>query len=97
MYHVLTFYSTYQAIKFESIYKNSQINITLMPVPREISSSCGIAAKITDLHKEEELKEVVQNSSKQGVEIEGLYFMQQKNKKNHVQKLSGKFPLEKTR
>lgn len=86
MYHVLTFYSTYQAIKFESIYKNSQINLTLMPVPREISSSCGIAAKITGMQIEG-LAEVVHDSKEQGVEVEGVYLVRQADKKKHVEKL----------
>lgn len=48
-YFVITFPSVHHAIKLESKLKvNDDISIRLVPVPREISSSCGVAAKINN-------------------------------------------------
>lgn len=44
-YCVITFYSTYMALQFERTAKKQDINTTLIPVPRQISSSCGLAGK----------------------------------------------------
>ncbi|NMA55058.1 MAG: DUF3343 domain-containing protein [Firmicutes bacterium] len=46
---LVTFPSTHQALKFERCFKSEGFNFQLMPVPRQISSSCGLAAKVTDL------------------------------------------------
>lgn len=86
MFYLITFYSTYHAIKFESIHKGSGINITLMPVLREISSSCGIAAKIINID-EDQLESILKKSAKYGTEIEGVYTVKQENRKNIVDEL----------
>ena len=44
-YYVATFYSTSQALRFEKIMKSNGQQVTMIPVPRIISSSCGIAAR----------------------------------------------------
>lgn len=44
---VVTFPSTYWALKFEKMVKEIELPINMIPVPREISSSCGLAAKIS--------------------------------------------------
>ncbi len=46
MVYLITFPSTHQALNFEKNFKSSGLSFTLRPVPREISSSCGIAAQI---------------------------------------------------
>ncbi|UNC91887.1 DUF3343 domain-containing protein [Candidatus Contubernalis alkaliaceticus] len=45
-YYVATFYSTNYALKCEKILKNSSVNIKLIPVPRQVSSNCGLAARM---------------------------------------------------
>jgi hypothetical protein len=48
-YFVVTFPSVHHAIKTESKLKGkADFIIRLVPVPREISSSCGVAAKINN-------------------------------------------------
>lgn len=45
IYCVITFYSTNYALEFEKKLKSLSIDVSLMPIPRQISSSCGTAAK----------------------------------------------------
>lgn len=45
-YGVFTFISTSQALKAERVLKNASANFLIMPTPREISTSCGLAIKV---------------------------------------------------
>ncbi len=45
-YGILTFYSTHLTLRFEQVTKEKNIPHRLIPVPREISSSCGIAGRV---------------------------------------------------
>ena len=47
-YYVATFYSTSQALRFERLMQGKGQQVTMIPVPRIISSSCGIAARFTE-------------------------------------------------
>lgn len=42
----VTFYSHYGAIQFKKALEARGISVTLMPVPRFLSSSCGTCARI---------------------------------------------------
>jgi hypothetical protein len=44
-YYIVTFETTHHALKFEKALKGKSIPLTLLPVPRRLSSSCGIAAR----------------------------------------------------
>jgi hypothetical protein len=46
MEYTVTFFTHSGAIKFERLMKQKCMDVTLMPVPRKLSSNCGIAAKI---------------------------------------------------
>ncbi|WP_026476122.1 DUF3343 domain-containing protein [Alkaliphilus transvaalensis] len=45
-YCVVTFHSTYHALNFEKVMLENGILTKLMPVPRQVSTSCGTAAEI---------------------------------------------------
>lgn len=45
-YCVVTFHITQHALIFERLMNEKGIDIKLMPAPRQVSSSCGTAAKI---------------------------------------------------
>ncbi len=49
---IITFHSTVQAMKLETIAKNAQIQGRLIPVPREITAGCGLAFSATPTEKE---------------------------------------------
>ncbi|MBE6083454.1 MULTISPECIES: DUF3343 domain-containing protein [Tissierellales] len=55
-YCVITFHNIQEALSFESEMKKEHISIKLMPVPRQVSSSCGTAARIPCEIREEILK-----------------------------------------
>ena len=44
---LITFYSTFHAIRFEKAMRESGYEPFSIPVPREISTSCGIAVRCT--------------------------------------------------
>lgn len=50
---IATFDTTHNALRFEKSLKENEIKLTVMPVPREISASCGLAVKflLEDYHK----------------------------------------------
>ena len=55
-YFVITFPSVHHAMAFEDRLKNSPIKFRLIPVPRQISASCGVAAKVQHMNQEELLQ-----------------------------------------
>ncbi len=49
-YYVITFHSTFAALQFEKTTKDQSWPIRLVPVPRQISSSCGLAMRVSPSH-----------------------------------------------
>jgi len=43
--YIAVFFTHLGAIKFDRFCKQEKINCTLMPVPRALSTSCGVGAK----------------------------------------------------
>ena len=60
-YYLLTFESTHAAISTEKLLKPAEV--TIMPVPRFISASCGISVRIRP-EKKEYAEEIFRESSK---------------------------------
>jgi len=74
---LFTFHSTHLALEFERTLKSEDIFVKLIPVPRKISSSCGLAGKI----KEDELTEIKNICDKKNIEYEEIYkVFEDKNK-----------------
>lgn len=46
IYYVITFQNTHGAISGESILKNNNIKVEIMPTPTIITKSCGISIKV---------------------------------------------------
>ena len=59
-YYLLTFESTHAAISTEKLLKPAEV--TIMPVPRFISASCGISVRIRP-DKREEAEQMIRESS----------------------------------
>jgi hypothetical protein len=66
---VVIFYSTSAAIRTESLAKKQQIEVKLIPVPRHLSSDCGICLSFytDDLGK---IKDIL---SKNNIEFDAIY------------------------
>ncbi|MBV7275789.1 DUF3343 domain-containing protein [Clostridium thailandense] len=47
-YYILTFENTHGAISAESVLKEENIKIEIMPTPTNITKSCGISIKLSD-------------------------------------------------
>ena len=66
---IFTFYSTHLALAFERELKNKKIDVKITPVPRQISSSCGLSGRINDQDLEK-VKEVCVDNE---IEYEDIY------------------------
>ena len=69
-YYLLTFESTHAAISTEKLLKPAEV--TIMPVPRFISASCGISVRIKP-EKREEAEAIFRESSKLSLEDYAYY------------------------
>lgn len=66
---VFTFYSTHLALEFEKILKEEEYQVKLIPVPRQISSSCGLAGRVS----EDDIEVIKDLCSKKEIEFENVY------------------------
>jgi hypothetical protein len=77
---VATFHSVHEALHFEKIIKAEGLELQLVPVPREISSSCGIAAKFSP-----ELRPQIEDiADREQLEIDGVYVLEEKARKKNI-------------
>jgi len=76
-YCVVTFHVTQHALIFEKLMQEKNIEVKLMPVPRQVSSSCGTAAKIP-CELELDIKKIC---ALENVPIDEFYRIE--NKKGH--------------
>ncbi len=70
-YAVVLVYSTGHALKAEKIVKERGIACKLIPVPRHLSSDCGVCLRIPAGHKEA----VEQALQAAGVEIDAFHLI----------------------
>ena len=63
-YYLAVFNSTHHAIKFEKELKEAGFLVSIIPVPREIAASCGLAAKF-ELDKYDDICKTVELNSLQ--------------------------------
>jgi len=67
---LVTFHATSAAMRCEKICQQSELDAHLRPVPRDISSSCGLALEVNEVVLCD-LKETLNNSD---IDVEALYF-----------------------
>jgi hypothetical protein len=68
-YAVVLVYSTSHALRAEKVLAGAEIPCKLIPVPRHISSNCGICVRV----RQDDHKSARQALEDAGVEIEGIY------------------------
>ncbi len=66
---VLTFYSTHLALYAEKLAKEAGLKGKLMPVPRQLSSSCGLCLRLPEIEVDRALY-LLEHS---GVEVDGVH------------------------
>ncbi|NLM06947.1 MAG: DUF3343 domain-containing protein [Tissierellia bacterium] len=85
MYYILTFDSTSNAIQAEAAFKKAEIPQKTIPVPREISSSCGLAIRFMPEDKDRVYKELIEGEK---ISISTIYeFKKDESGNNLVEKL----------
>ena len=67
--YIFTFNSTHHALMFEKAANENNSNIIIMPVPRSIASSCGLAVKFS----QENYEEIVEMVKNKGLSYADLY------------------------
>jgi len=68
-YSVVIFYSTSAAIRAESLAKKDELIVKLIPVPRNLSSDCGICLQFNSADKQK-IEEILKKNK---VEYENIY------------------------
>lgn len=68
-YGIFTFRSTSHALKAERVLKNASADFLMMPTPRDISTSCGLAVKVTY----DDLNICNETLISNRVEVDGVY------------------------
>ena len=68
-YAVILVYSTSYALRAEKFLKNAGILCKLMPVPRHLSSDCGVCVRIAQTDSDAALQ-ILEAAN---VEIDGIY------------------------
>lgn len=79
-FNLISFESTHMAIKSEKLLKEESLDIRIIPVPREITSSCGLSLRInpTDYEK----SRVILDKNK--IEISGCYLVKKTGLKKEI-------------
>lgn len=81
-YCVVTFFITQHALAFEKKMLDNNKEVKLMPVPRQVSSSCGTAARVSC----EEKDEILEFCKVNNMEIEGFFEIEPEKKKSFFKK-----------
>jgi len=66
---VITFHSVHDALTGEKVIRRLNVPVQLIPVPRDISSSCGIAARV-NCEDRSALEAILAGG---GLEIDAIY------------------------
>jgi hypothetical protein len=69
LYTVILVYSTSYALRAEKVLQGAGISCKLIPVPRHLSSDCGVCVRIRQADREMALQAL----ETAGVEIEGAH------------------------
>lgn len=69
MYSVVLFHTTNSALRLEKLCKKAGINIKLIPVPRHLSSDCGVCLRF-EKESAETIKTIIEKNS---IEIVDIY------------------------
>lgn len=56
MTYILIFNSVHRVMRAEKLLKNANLHSKTIPVPRKLSSDCGLAIKISNINVDEILK-----------------------------------------
>ena len=81
-YYIAVFDTTHYALKFEKVIRDSGFKINIMPVPREITASCGISAKL----EADEINDIMTLAVEENLKVQGYYHVESENGKKTYHK-----------
>ena len=73
---IITFFTVHQALRAEKVLMEAGFAISMIPVPREISSDCGVALAF-ECEEEEKVKKILESNL---VKIESIHHLERKEK-----------------
>lgn len=76
-FYIMTFHTTYHALNFEKALQKAGLAVKLIPVPRDLSSSCGSAARFECKDRDEVLALVKEYD----IEVDELYEREEEKEK----------------
>ncbi|NLM43811.1 MAG: DUF3343 domain-containing protein [Clostridiales bacterium] len=78
---IITFNSTHHALAFEKAANDDNIKIIILPVPRSIAASCGLAVKFNQI----DLKSIEALIKEKSLNYAGIYRVQNnEGKKDYI-------------
>ncbi|WP_352418770.1 DUF3343 domain-containing protein [Proteiniborus sp.] len=84
VYYVIAFDSTHYAIQGEKVLRDKDIDIKVIPTPREITASCGLSIRFNP-----ELFEQIKNILKEySLSIRGIYKLVKNNAGRSASKIN---------
>ena len=69
LYNVVLFHSTSHALRAEKVLQQAGLTVKLIPIPRHLSSDCGVCVRVERADEEAALRALEQA----GVEAEGVH------------------------
>lgn len=81
-YYIAVFESTHHAMRFEKTVKNGGFKINIMPVPREITASCGLSVKM----ESRDFERIRDLAEREKLSIQGYYHVETQNNKKTYRK-----------
>jgi hypothetical protein len=81
-YYIAVFDSTHYALQFEKVIRGESFTINIMPVPREITASCGISAKL----ESGEIGKIKALAVEKNLKVASYYYVEAQNGKKTYHK-----------
>jgi len=79
---IITFSSTHHALRAEELIEEQQIQLDIIPIPREITAECGLGIKVA-YEKREEVEGLLTENN---INMAGIYSLDQGRKIDLIKK-----------
>ncbi|MDF2505368.1 DUF3343 domain-containing protein [Clostridium sp.] len=80
IFNLITFDSTHSAIRAEKELLNEGLKVKVIPVPTEITTSCGLSIRIA-LKDLEKAKKILKDNN---IEVSGYYYVEKLGLKKYI-------------
>lgn len=83
IFNLIAFNSTSSAIRAEKELKLNDIEVKVLPVPREITASCGLSIRI----KTEDLEKAMSTLKEENIDVAGYYNVSKIGLNRNIEKI----------